>query len=73
MHMKNRAFVPTYTIRMKSMESFINEAPDNSKTCVHKLRPDMRFVRSHHSCHIDQSKFCVETTVCPVFCHTFVS
>ncbi len=26
-HKQNRAFVPTYTFRMKSTESFINEAP----------------------------------------------
>ncbi len=30
---ENRAFVPTHTFRMKSMESFINETPE-----VHPLR-----------------------------------
>ncbi len=30
-HMQNRAFVPTYTFRMKSTKIFINEAPGVSR------------------------------------------
>ncbi len=34
MRMQNLGFVCTYTFRMKSTESFINEAPDLCVVCV---------------------------------------